>query len=53
MKPYTNTGENNCQEDLRANWRGNKNYHRKVADRPHKKIFRSRLKASLRDEIED
>jgi len=47
MKHYTTTGDCNTQEDLRANWRRNKNYRRKVADRAGKKRFRSRLKRDL------
>lgn len=50
MKPYTITSEVNDQESLRANWRGNNNYHRKVKDRANKKQYRQRLKRKLRHE---
>lgn len=53
MKPYTKTGECNDQESLRANWRGNNNYHRKVKDRENKKTYRQRLKKKLKDEIKE
>lgn len=53
MKPYTTTGEKNDQESLRANWRGNNNYHRKKADRENKKTHRQRLKRKLNKEIKD
>ncbi len=38
LKPYTITGECNCEEDLRVNWRLNSNYHRKTADQSWKKF---------------
>jgi len=59
MKPYTTTGNNGNEEDLRSNWRGNrfyagnKNYHRKVADRACKKQYRAQLKQSILKELED
>jgi len=53
MKPYTTTGEKNCQEDLRKNWRGkvhrSTNYHRKSIDRVYKKTYRNRGKINTRE----
>lgn len=40
MKPYTKRNECNNDESLRRNWRTNKKCHRKIKDRPYKKIAR-------------
>ena len=50
MKPYTRTGENNQEEDLRANWRMNGNRHCKYRDRINKKSYRQVLKRRLKKE---
>ena len=44
MKPFTKVNKACNDEDLRRNWRGNKNYHRKKKDRPFKKKMRQWLK---------
>ena len=40
MKPYTTVNKGQYDEDLRRNWRSNKNYWRKCKDRPFKKKAR-------------
>lgn len=42
MKPYTASVRDS--DNLRKNWRGNKNYWRKIKDRVFKKIMRRRMK---------
>jgi len=54
MKPYTVTGDNNTEEDLRKNWRrGSKHYRRKKASRVYKKSFRQKDKGRLLVEIKE
>jgi hypothetical protein len=48
LRPYTKVGKANLDEDLRRNWRNNKNYYRKKIDRPFKKMMRQELKRDLR-----
>lgn len=48
MKPYTRRGEDQTDDELRKNWRGNKNRRRKVSDRPFKKAYRKQLNDQIR-----
>lgn len=48
MRPYTRAGDGDEEERYRKNWRGNKNYRRKAADRVEKKRYRRKLDEEMR-----
>jgi len=52
MLPYTTVNRNRNDEDLRRNWRGNKNYHRKKVSRPFKKIKRRESKRMIQEQLD-